>query len=413
MKIIITFLLLVSNISFAQNNPEIDQALIDAKETERLLNQKPQEQQEPVEVKAEEPKTSTTTVKKDAKKLDFNPGKVFKLSKEESEMLKRRYKSLKDRPDLADDKDTKKVNNPIYQPAPVHFEKSSPQNEDSVRKSIIMERDSQLILHKFISYKDTLTVKICFKNALTLTMDDTIDTTLSTVVTDDVQFIGAQVTENKRGAIVHLKQEVPSGQYWESAIRLVRKSDDKTYLINLLALPCPTDELIPFPRVIYLKDKDSYQKSIYKNSQVTTPEDNIINKSLGLPRIQKKRINFYDMVASSGSDWVVFGVEMQMPGNTKEKIDLSKYKFVFLDNFQVNTVDSQIEYMPIPSEKITQMRGVSTFRFNAKVNINKEYIMNRRYLYFMLVDNEEKHYQYLKIDTLPYFRSLRSRGMEL
>lgn len=410
------FLLSNISISFAQQqNPDnIDQAMMEAKETDQLLNAKPteakDEENKTPELKAEKTKDSK---KVDSKKTEFNPGKVFKLTKEESEMLKRRYKTLKDRPDLMEDTKEVKKNNPIYKPSPVQYEKSSPQNEESVRKSTIMERDSQLILHKFLSYRDALTVKICFKNALTLTFDDTIDTTISTVITDDTLFIGAKETENKRGAIVHLKQEVPQGQYWESAIRLVRKSDDKTYLINLIALPCPTDELIPFPRVVYLKDKDSYQKTINKNSQLTTPEDNIINKSMGLPRIQKKRITFYDMVANSGSDWVVFGVEVQIPENDKEKIDLSKYKFVFLDNFQINTVDSRIEYMPIPSAKITEMRGISTFRFNAKVNINKEYIMNSRYLYFMLVDSDEKHYQYLKIDTLPYFKSLRSRGMEL
>lgn len=353
-----------------------------------------------VDTKKEEPKT--VMVEKNA----------TKLSKEETEILKRNFNNLvrplKDRPDLITDSANK-----VYDPAPTHYKKSPLQKEESVREAFQLERDSQLILHQYISYKDAFTVQICFTNGLTLTFDDTVETTIQAAIADDQDYIGAVVAENKRGAYIHLKQPVPDGSYWETAVRLVRKSDDKTYLINVLARSCPKGELNPFPRVIYLKDKDNSQPVISKKNNILTPQDTILTKSLGFPKTNTKRIRFYDMVASSGSDWVVFGIEIQVPNGSKEIKDLSKLQFSFLDNFQINGISSKVEFLPTPSEVRTSYVGVSTLRFKATVNISKQYIMNDRYLHFMLVDTDEKTYQYTRIDVLPYFKSLIKRGMDL
>ena len=424
MKLSIALIILFS-LSLAQaQNSEIDKAIADYKkvsdknstnktESEKLDELEAQKNQSvSTEVKTEikENKTEKTTEDKKTVMVEKN---VNKLSKEETEMLKRRFQSLvkpiKDRPDLLENESASKV----YDPAPVHYRKTPLQKEESVRESFQLERDSQLILHQYISYKDAFTVQICYTNGLSLTFDDTVETTIQSAIADDQDYLGAIVAENKRGAYIHLKQPVPEGSYWETAVRLVRKSDDKTYLINVIARSCPKAELNPFPRVIYLKDKDNSQPVIGRKNNVNTPQDKILNLSSGFPKTNSKRVRVYDMVASSGSEWVVFGIEIQMPNGVKETKDLSKLQFFFLDNFQINDISAKIEFLPIPSEVRTKYVGVSTLRFKATVNINKQYIMNDRYLHFMLLDQDEKSYQYTRIDVLPYFKSLIKRGMDL
>lgn len=417
--------LLISQASLAQT--EIEKAIMDAKKTatetttpnqskieteseklEKKLNEEKEKIQSTTQVvQSSDKKTSSTTADKKAVE------NVVKLTKEETEMLKRRMKSLKERPDLIVNQNAEAETKNIYSPAPVFNKKSPLQDEKSVHSSYAVERDSNIILSQPISYKDSFTVQMCFNTGLTLTFDESIKTTIQTAIVDDMNMIGAVVAENKRGAYIHLKNPIMDGSYFETAVRLVRKEDDKTYLINIVAQPCPKRELIPFPRVIYLKDKDNASLTIQKRNPLLTPQDTIITESFGYPRIPKKRITVYDMVASPGSEYVVFGVELQMPDKSKEKVDLNNFKFAFLDNLQINKIDSKVEYLAVPSVKVTEMRGVSTLRFKTTVQINKKYIRENRYVYLMFVDKDEKHYQYVPIDTLPYFKSLMDRGFDL
>lgn len=352
---------------------------------------RPQSELKIVPVKTEEKKTTITST-----------NQVIKLTKEESDLLKNKFRPLSSRPDLMKEiEDEKKQMNPIYVPAP---------SRDKTDEGFVVERDSTKVISKKMSVNDSMNLKICFNAGVQITLDEDITTTLQTVILDDKIFFDAVPFDNNRGAYVRLKQPVPEGMYWESSIRMVRKSDDKSYLINLYALPCPAG-VYPFPKMVYLKEKHSV---LNKTSKVLTPEDTIIALSQGMPRVQKNRIRVYDMVASSGSDWVVFGVEVQFPNRktTNFEKDLSKY-FKILDNLQINNIGTAIEYLPIQSDKATQARGVSTMRFKVSVNIDKNYILNNRFLHLMYVDKEEDHYQYVRVDTVPYFLSLKKRGFEL
>lgn len=293
--------------------------------------------------------------------------------------------------------DPSKKRKPIYVPAPVQ----GPNSE----AGFMIERDSGKIVTRTMSVNDALNVKICYNAGVTIALDHDIQDEFQRVILDESQFFSAQQFENNRGVFVALKKEIPPGKYWESAIRLVRKSDDKTYLVNLIGVSCPGG-LVPYPKVIYLREHFGH---IGSNNKVLTPEDTIIQMSKGMPRIQKNRIRVYDMVASSASNWLVFGIEVQYPENSKMTVP----KMVILDSLQVNKLGSKLEYLPLPSKKATEIRGVPTLRFKLSVNVGKNYILRKRYLHLMYLDEEVGHYQYVRVDTLPYFLSLVRRGFEL
>jgi hypothetical protein len=151
-----------------------------------------------------------------------------------------------------------------------------------------------------------------------------------------------------------------------------------------------------------------------------TPEDTIIHHSKGLPRIQKNRIRIYDMLMDAGSDWAIFGVEVQLPGTiSTDKMKLPK--MIVLDNLQISNLNDNSsglgkvawEYLPLQSQKASELRGTITMRYKLTVPINKSYILKRRYLHLMYLDEDGGYYQYIRVDTMPYFYSLLKRGLEL
>lgn len=321
------------------------------------------------------------------------------ISQEEEQMLKiwEKEQAQKDKKASTPSQEVKNKR-PIYVPAPV---------EEGDEDSVLMERDSSKIVVRRMGPQDSLNVKMCFSAGLTVTLDQDIQDEFQRIILDDKIFFDAQEMDNHRGVYVRMKRQVPEGKHWESALRLIRKSDDKTYLINLIGLPCPPTGMTPFPKAVYIKDHVGLMQS---NTKALTPEDTIIAMSKGLPRIQKNRIRFYDMLASSGSNWYVFGIEVQYPNPSKKT---TMPKMIVLDNLQVSQIPSKLEYLPVHSQKATDARGVSTLRFKLTVNINKNYVLKSRYLHVMFLDEESGHYQYVRVDTLPYFLSLIRRGFEL
>ena len=347
---------------------------------------------EKLEKKQQEPQKTEQQAKKEEPPKPKGP-KV--ISTKEAELLK----SLKKKEEKQEAKKAEK-RNPIYIPAPVKSDKERSQG------NWVIERDSSRILTKRIHTDDALTVKMCFNAGLNISLHKQVQGEFQRIIIDDKIYFDAADLENKRGAYIRLKKPVPQGKYWESALRLVTKKDDMTYLINLVGVPCPSG-LVPFPKVIYLLPKHA---ALAANSKVLTPEDTIIGVSKGLPRVQKNRIRLYDMVASSNAKWVVFGLEVQYLNNNSGK---TSPKVKILDSLQVNQIMSKLEYLPLHSKKATAMRKVSTVRFRLSVNIDKDYILNKRYMHLVFLDEAAGHYQYIRVDVLPYFLSLKKRGFQL
>jgi hypothetical protein len=286
----------------------------------------------------------------------------------------------------------------IYDPVP---------NEPGVKQNgFVVDRDSQTIITKRVGTKDAITIKMCIAYGVSIILDESIDTELQRILLDDKIFFDAQDFDNKRGVFVRLKKPIPDGSRWESAIRLVRKSDDRTYLVNLVGVGCPEGN-IDFPKVVYLKEKFDVLSA--RQSEVMAPEDKIIEVSQGLPRKNLHEVKVYDMVASPGSDWVVFGVEIQKATISKP----DKIEFAALDNLQINKLNVKAEYMKLQSDKSTELRGESTYRFKIMMAIDKSYIFKNRFVHLVYLNKETKHYQYIQIDTLQYFKSLKERGFDL
>lgn len=415
--LIFSFLVLFSTHSYAQSagdttevDPDVMDALLQATQSSADPKRDPLEgivTETPMQSKAKEAarelkrqgnEVQPQKVEKPVVKPAPKKNQPVVISKEEEEMLKQ-WEKEQTKTNQQKTKQTTGQSNrkPIYVPAPV---------EEMDQEGVFLERDSSKIVTKRMNHMDSVSVRMCFSSGLNIVLNEDITDEFQRIILDDKIFFDAVEMENKRGAYVRLKRTVPEGKHWESSLRLIRKSDDKIYLINLIGLPCPSYGMTPFPKVLVLKDHIGL---IQKNNKILTPEDTIIAHSKGLPRIQKNRIRIYDMVASSSSNWVVFGIEVQYPNGETSSMP----KMVVLDNHQISQIPSKLEYLPVHSQKATDVRGVPTLRFKLSVNINKGYVLKSRYLHAMFVDESSEHYQYIRVDTLPYFLSLIRRGFEL
>lgn len=323
------------------------------------------------------------------------------LEKQKIDLKKiKNVKSLEKVVKKVDKKDPKKKKKmPVYVPAPIVM--------SAKKNGYMIDRDSTKIKEVAVSYKDAININICYSAGVTIALDETYQDELQRVIKDDDEYFDAKQFDNNRGVYVKLKQPIQKGKFWESALRLVTKSNDKTILINLIGKPCPSSGANPFPKVYYLKEKYGL---IGINSNIMTPEDTIIEASEGYPRINKNVIRVYDMVASSNSNWVVLGIEVQYRNPESEE---TKLLFKTLDNLQVNPIRVKQEHLKTQSLKATKDNGFPTLRFNLKVNIGKDYILNSRYLYLMTLDKATKHYQYKMIDLRDYFISLKNRGFNI
>lgn len=298
---------------------------------------------------------------------------------------------------VAKKEEKKKVSNKIYKPAPVV--------DQANQNGYLVERDSPKIVTKAMSHMDTLNIKMCASAAVTIAFDDSFTgAELQTVVLDDIEYFEAKPFQNNKAVLVKLKSPIQKGSHWESALRLVTKQNDKTFLVNLLGVACPDVGANPFPKVYYIKEKYGL---LTKDSKVFTPEDTIIEASEGLPRKNKNVIRVYDMVASSNSSWMIFGVEVQYHNPEFKK---TRLLMKVLDNMQTNMLPSSLDKLELPSKKASEFYGVPTLRFNLAVNIDKPYVLNNRYIYLMILDKETGHYQYKQIDVLKYLISLKKRG---
>lgn len=285
-----------------------------------------------------------------------------------------------------------------------------PVRSDDNENGFFTERDSFNIVKKAVSFNDAITVQMCYAAGVSIHFDDTIETTIQKAVADDNGIYFSVVRlENKRGVFVKMLKPIPKGRYVDNSLRLFRQSDDRAYLINIVGTSCP-DGIIKYPKVIYLKNKENTLTNgrDIKGRDILPPEDTIIEVSKGYLRTNKVELKVYDMITSSGSNSIILGVELN------GKFNEGDYEFAALDNQQVNRIDLSVDYLSVQSQKSSIKKGKELSRFRIVVpSIDKTYITRRKEFYLLFLNNKSKEYEYVRVNLLPYFNSLKNRGFDL
>lgn len=323
--------------------------------------------------------------------------KTIKLSKEDMKLLED-YQN-KSKPNKKVQK--KKGKYKIYKPAPVV-------RNTIEERGFIIERDSMKIEKLKISTNDVVDILVCKTNPIHIAFDQNYDEVIQNTLLDGNQVdFETKTFDNNRGVYVRLKEAVPRGKIKESALRLVLKSNDKALMFNLVGIPCNAEGLNKYPKTYYISEKKT---RIDRDNQIFTAEDMIIQMSEGYKRVNRP-ISLRDMNTSANSDWVVFGLQINVPKELES--DKYLYDIKVLDNLQVNTIPEKTEYLPLHSKKFTKQKGMVTLRYKLSVNVGKKYLLNDRYIHLMILDKKRKEYVYELVDLEPYYQSLIQRGWKL
>lgn len=292
----------------------------------------------------------------------------------------------------------------IYQPSPL--------GESLKNQNFIVERDASSVVTYSVSVSDAITIRNCVADGVSIHLDESIKTNLQSAIISDDKYFSVKEFENKRGVFVRLTRPIKESEAWISALRLVRKDDDKVYLINLIGESCPEDGVLRFPKIVYLTERVNRNTRLddklkLSDNEILTPEDTIIEFSKGYDRTDAYKIQVYDMVSSAGSGAASIGVELRSLTLPEDG------EFQVLDFHQVTKVKTTSRYLELQSKKASTLRGIKVQRWNLTVSLNKDYVLRRGYIYLMYVNNKKKNYEYVMVDLRKYLRSLKEREFDL
>jgi hypothetical protein len=334
------------------------------------------------------------------------------LSKEESDYLNNlnvikvnKLKSIKSEQVANITGKNKKVkikkNNP-YKPAPVV--------PKGIKKDgFFIDRDSKKVRKIRVTTNDSFNVTFCPSSGVTIGLDKNYPGNFQNVILDGLQNdFSAQLFLNQRSVYVKLLSSPGRGEHISSPMRLILRDTDETLFVNLVGVPCPKRGLNPFPAVYYISPKTAF---ISENDGTLPPRDKIYKESFGYKIVKKNSVLVYDMVGSAGSNWVVFGVEVQFPvQENRKKVDIA---IKVLDNLQLSRIPTKQTYLVDSTLGRTEELGTPTIVYKVAMQIDKEYLLTSRYIHLMILDKTKKEYQYMQVDLLPYYNSLKKRGIDL
>lgn len=267
-------------------------------------------------------------------------------------------------------------------------------------------RDSSSSVEVTMSPMDEIRVETCFEaGGVTFFLQgkrgDLADKgdTIQDAPIGDTAFWGKQIYTNKKAVHVKLEKPVKEG-FWETHMQIIRASDDLSYVVKLIGLPCPNG-LTNFPRSVYIRPKDM---SI-EPEKMLTAEQAIVESTYGFDRENLDAVEIGKMVTTSGAAYVSLDLTV-IPKMSIEKN--SDIEIVVLDNFGINKLKSDNVYLKEYSKKAIRVLKKQVMKYALKVYVDKNYILDSRFINVIYINKKTQTYQMLyKVDLLKRFQELK------
>lgn len=296
-------------------------------------------------------------------------------------------------------KDTKRTFTPSFQ------------KKGAVNPNLTVYRDNDQVVTINMTTEDIVDTNICVHSPIRVLLGNSIADEISQAILDTPKSFSAEILNDKRSAMIMMANGMKrDGTVFRSRVRLIRKSDFKSYIINLNAQACPASGRFGFPSEIIIEDK---QKSgINENVNLKTPEDLILDITDGLPRKNhENQIELYSGLMSPGSDYSMLAINIKIGNTTRDKF---YPQFYVLDSLQGRVIEMQEPvYLAKESKAVTDRIKHSILRFNLFIKINKKYILERDSVYLVIVEHGERYYQKVKIPMSALREKLINHGYDL
>ena len=281
---------------------------------------------------------------------------------------------------------------------------------DRINKKSRMLREDSRILIEHMNVGDILEVKTCFGNPFRISFGETVTDKISEAKLGNIAKFTQDINpDTRRSIIIAQKEAEPNGSV-HTTLWLERASDRRAYIFNITGEPCPEQGLLKYPVEIIVENKVTYDSP---HARVLLPNDFITETTKNYPR--KNKANFFNvngLVTSSNAVYSSISVSIGLK-DLVTKTKMKEPKFIFTDWSKTRIIESHTEYLPYPSQAETDLNGIPTLRFNLKVKIGKKHILERKYVYLIVMYEDEKFYQIAKIPVYDMLMNLKDLGWEI
>lgn len=291
--------------------------------------------------------------------------------------------------------------------------------KDRFNKKVRVVRDDSKILRLPISVNDRVDLMICYNSPVVIKFDDSLKDEIVAVYSGNSKVYDVKkLPHNDKSVLVTLIEEPVEDGNFAVPLWVERKSDNRSYVFNLISEKCPTQGILPYPVEIIIQQKTGV---VSKNQRLHIPSDLIY-----LIAKDNKRDNNRNFVRANGimmtanSSFMGLSLSVIMKGLPKGKllkdknaISMKQPRFVFLDSLKVRTIESDTMYLRDPSIGETNINKLPTARFNIMLRLEKKYIFERKFVYVMIVFDDENYYHIAKIPLIDLYEDLRKNGLEV
>ncbi len=277
-------------------------------------------------------------------------------------------------------------------------------------------RDDNRIMKVPMSIKDRVDLMTCYNSPTIIKFGESVDHKVNAVYLGNHKFFAAKKLEqNEKAVLISMTKPLDKGNF-QTTLWLERTGDKRSYVFNLIAEPCPSKGILPYPAEVVIEDKLGV---VSKNQRLMIPSDLIMELSKGMP--MKNDANFIrvnGLMATANSSFVGLSISIILkntPGakDSKGNPIIKKPKFVFLDSLKVRTIDNDSKYLEHSSKGESKINQLSTLRFDTLLNVDKKYIFERRFVYLMVLFEDLGYYQLVKIPLKDLHDDLRKKGFEV
>lgn len=279
-----------------------------------------------------------------------------------------------------------------------------------INKKSRMVREDSRILIEHMSVGDIYEVKTCFGNPFRISFGESVTDRISEAKLGNIAKFTQDINPDTRRSILIAQKEAEAEGSVHTTLWLERASDKRAYIFNITGEPCPPKGLLKYPVEIIIENKQAFDNP---HARVLLPTDFITELTKNFPK--KNDANFISingLVTSANATYSSIGVSIVLK-NVTTQTKMREPRFIVTDWSKTRIIESHSEYLVYPSQAESDKNGLPTLRFNLKVKIGKKQITERKFIYLLIMYEDDKYYQIAKIPVYDMLMGLKDLGWEI
>lgn len=273
-------------------------------------------------------------------------------------------------------------------------------------------RDTNRIISLKMSPNDEVNIKFCYKAPVMIEFGETIRSKIERIEMSNRKVIDSKMLKGNRSVLVSMIESIEKltetegkessiGGSWETRMWVERSSDKQDYVFNLIGEKCPLNGKMKYPSKVIIEDREGNNS---KDNKLLIPTDYITELTKNTLRDNTRNgFKANGMATLPNSIWHSISVSLsfkELPINIRKK-DENYYvkmpKFIVLDSNKEFEIQHKLEHLNYSSKRETQERKIPVSRYNLKLQITKKYIYEKKYIYVIVLFEDEEYHQFVKI----------------